>query len=84
MINVILFHDVFDTNIVTLLFLDTFRIPGQVLITEKQVLKSQEKLMEHVRPLLGKNVGQAIGDGFRVASMRNSGRRIPCNILHYI
>lgn len=31
---------------------------GQVLITEKQVLKSQEKLLENVRPLLGKNVGQ--------------------------
>jgi hypothetical protein len=28
------------------------------------VLKSQEKLLENVRPLLGKNVGQAMQGGF--------------------
>ena len=48
-------------------------MPGQVLITEKKVLESQEKLLANVRPLLGQNVGQAMQGGFQIQDFEVKG-----------
>lgn len=38
-------------------------LPGQVQISEKKVLESQDKLLGNLRPLLGRHVGQARSPG---------------------